>query len=113
MTIKLKPEPEFVWPVKLTVPGKKEPAVLEAVEFRYMPLEERTKFIQECKALPVYEVLAKVVKGWGPRDVQGESGDFLPYSPEALKTVLMNYDTAFGEFWTQWLEAHAESRIKN
>jgi len=110
--IKLTPDPTFECEVRLTVPGRAEPAVVP-MTLAYMPAEQRAAWFTEVADTPARQAIVGIVKGWKAEAVQGADGQPTPFSDAALAQLISNYDAAAGEILAAWSKALAESRAKN
>lgn len=108
--IKLKPDPEFDALVKLSVPGIAEPVEL-SMRFRYMNAADMIAWFKANERIESAEALDQIIVGW--TGVMGEDGQSVPYSKEALATLLRNYVSATGEIVRAWRMELQESRLKN
>lgn len=109
--LRLVPAPTFEAPVKLTVAGSPEPAVVLMVFARKSKTELRAW--QESgagRADP--DFLGEVVKGWRA-GVVDELEQPVPFTPEAFAALLDAYPAAGSEIFTQYLAAYHEARAKN
>lgn len=79
------PNPTFVLPVDLPVPGK--PPVAVKFRFRHMDNEAYWAMLEESrqKKEPAAEFLARFVDGWEGENINA------PFSAEALNKLVKNY----------------------
>lgn len=108
--IKLTPNPTFKAPVLLTVPGLAEPVQLE-MTFRHMPADQANEWIRNNQEKHSSAALAEIIVGWD--GVLDENEQPVPFSAEALDTLLRNYRPATLEIVTAWLKEMGASRLKN
>lgn len=89
----VKKEHEYEWPVDVKVPSDKLPGHYDVqrffARFRALPTSEAQALREALDALPederraqAHDLLHRVMVGW--REIQGEDGQPLPYSAEAL-----------------------------
>lgn len=108
--IKLNPDPTFETLVKITVPG--HPAPVEVpMTFRHMPTDERVEWLKASAEKKMVDALPEIIVDW--KGVMGDDGQVVPYSKEALNTLLNNYPAAATEILRAWGAELLESRIKN
>lgn len=119
MALKLavKPNITFLGDVKIPVPGESEPAIL-TVRFKHKNKHELRKWtlsattdfenIEERDA----DYLMEVIDGWvvGPED---ENGRMIPFSREALISVLSEYHGAGAAFFDGYMTALHRGRLGN
>lgn len=97
------PNPTFVIPVPLPVPGGSPVAV--NFRFRHMSVDEYRQMLDESRALnePAPVFLARFVDGWEGEKINA------PFSAEALGKLVMNYPKAakaiFGAFEAELIGA--------
>lgn len=108
--IKLVPDPTFEHLVKLTVPGQPGTVDLQ-MTFRHMSTARMAEWFVENENRPSAVALAEIIEGWS--GVMGEDGQYAPYSPQALETLLKNYHPATSEIVRAWQIGLTESRAKN
>lgn len=108
--IKLIPDPTFEAEAALTVPGLPEPAKVP-MTFRYMDPAEVAEWFTANKETKSADALDKIIVSWS--GVMGEDGQSVPYSKEALATLLKKYPPATGEIISAWRREMQESRVKN
>lgn len=121
---KINPNPTFSEFVKLTVPGHAIPARI-SVTFRHKTQADLAEWFQLNKDRPVAEALDEVIAGWGDlaQNEEGEEepgiapigadGERLPYTREALASMLANYSAAATELTRGYVVALQASRVKN
>lgn len=110
--IKLNPAPTFEQDVLLTVPGQAAPVTVP-MTFKYMTAEQVLAWWKDKAGTPPAQAIPEIVVGWGPQAVAADDGTHVPYSPEALATLIKNYQPATGEILRAWQLGLTESRIKN
>jgi hypothetical protein len=108
--IKLIPDPTFDALVSLTVVGLLEPIKLP-MTFRHMASDKVQDWFKSNEGKKPAEALSEIIDGWN--GVMGEDGKNVPYSPEALDTLLKNYPAATLEIVRAWQTELNESRVKN
>lgn len=108
--IKLKPDPTFSAPVLLTVPGQAEPVEI-TMTMRHMAADQVSKWLADNDTRPSLDALAEIIVGWD--GVLDESEQPVPYSTEALATLLNNYRAATPEIVVAWIREMGASRLKN
>lgn len=101
---KLNPNPTFTVKVALSVPGQAEPKPVD-ITFKHLARPQIREFFAGLEGKTDQEALAEVVTGWGGVDV--------PFSPEALGSLLDNYPPAGGELFEAFRRELMESRRKN
>lgn len=121
---KLNPDPTFSAFVRLTVPGNAIPARI-SVTFRHKTAEGVDEWYRGNVDNKASDALHEVIAGWGEpaQNDDGEEepgiapigadGEKLPYTREALVTVLANYPASASELVRGYLLALKESRVKN
>ncbi|MDD5297669.1 MAG: phage tail assembly chaperone [Rhodocyclaceae bacterium] len=108
---KINPAPTFSAPVSLTVPGQDESATLD-ITFQHKGKQALSAWIKAAvEGRADLDSLTEVVAGWD--GVSDDAGNPLPFSPEALATLLDQYPAAAGEFYAAYRKALTESRAKN
>lgn len=107
---KLNPAPTFTAKIPLSVPGLPEPLELD-VTYRHKNKTELQKWLEGSKGKADSAVLHEVITGWS--GMQGEDGAEVPYSLDALTTLLENYPVAHQELYRGYLRELTESRRKN
>ena len=108
--IKLIPDPTFDALVKLTVPGHPDPVEVP-MTFRHMASDKVADWFKTNKGREAAAALCEVIEDW--RGVMGEEGCIVPFSKDALSTLLKNYPAAAKEIFDAWIRELNESRIKN
>ena len=108
--IKLVPDPTFDALVKLTAPNLLEPVEVP-ITFRHMTAEQVTAWFKDNSGKQVAEAIDRILTGW--TGVMGEDGQLVPYSLQALETLLKNYQPAGNEIIRAWQIGLTESRVKN
>ena len=108
--IKLKPDPEFDVLAKISVPGVPDPVEIP-MRFRYMNPADVLTWFKKNETVNSGDALSEIIVSW--TGVMGEDGQAVPYSKEALTTLLKNYASATGEIIRAWRVELQESRIKN
>lgn len=109
--LRLVPAATFDAPVKLTVAGASEPAVVVFVFARKSKSELR-QWMEGGAGRPDPEFLGEVVKGWRA-GVVDEAEQPVPFSPEAFAALLDAYPAAGTEIYHQYLAAYDGARAKN
>lgn len=121
---KINPNPTFSEFVSLTVPGHALPARI-SVTFRHKNQTDLNEWFQRNKDRPVVDALDEVIAGWGEpaQNEHGEEepgiapigadGEKLPYTREALASMLANYSAAASEITRGYVAALQASRVKN
>lgn len=118
--MRIDPEPTFTTDVKLSTPGLQELATIRVTwrlkdraqlkEWAARQLEvsaEKGFTLVEVEA----ETIDEVIESWdGPVDVDGIP---VPYSLEALQRLMNRRPAAGYELYLQFMQAIAESRLKN
>lgn len=108
--IKLTPAPKFKVEAQLVVPGEEAPGNLE-LTVRWMPVSQRQAWFKAVEGKSDADAISEVVADWsGPLD---EAGLPVPYSKEALATLLDNYDGAVASILTAIARGYREGRVKN
>jgi hypothetical protein len=79
--ISLIPNPTFDAPVKIHIPGELAEEI--TITFNHMTSTELKAFLASADARPPEEVLGDIVAGW--------SWPGVPFSADALKTLIENY----------------------
>ncbi len=100
---KIQPNPTFKTAVAIPVAGGK-PASIE-VEFKYLTRDQVAEFFQSLEGRKDHEALAEVVVGWSGVDV--------PYSTDALATLLNNYLPAGRALFDAFIAGLAQAKEKN
>lgn len=121
---KINPDPTFSTFVRLTVPGNAVPARI-SITWRHKTAEGLDEWYLRNVDRKSANALDEVIDGWGA-PAQNETGDEesgiapigadgekLPYTREALATLLSNYPTATSELVRGYLLALKESKVKN
>lgn len=121
---KINPNPTFSEFVSLTVPGHALPARI-SITFRHKNQADLNEWFQLNKDRPVVDALDGVIAGWGDpaQNEHGEEepgiapigadGERLPYTREALASLLANYSAATAEITRGYVVALKASRVKN
>lgn len=121
---KINPNPTFSEFVSLTVPGHALPARV-SLTFRHKNQADLNEWFQRNKDRPVVDALDEVIAGWGDpaQNEHGEEepgiapigadGEKLPYTREALASMLANYSAAATELTRAYVVALQASRVKN
>lgn len=108
--IKLTPNPTFKVDVALPVPGEAEPGQL-TLHVRWMSRTDRQAWFEAAKEKDDADALHEVLAGWeGPVD---ESGAPVPYTLDALKTLLNHYEHVAKLFLQAIARGYREGRVKN
>jgi hypothetical protein len=108
--IKLNPDPTFQAIVKLSIPGAADTVEIN-MTFRHMASDKVASWFKENVDVRSSEALDKVIVDW--TGVMGDDGQMVPYSKEALDTLLKNYRPATTEIIAAWQREMNESRLKN
>lgn len=108
--LRITPAPTFVAPVKLTVPGLAEPAVVQFT-FAHMGKKALREWVARSTDRGDPEFLGEVVRGWS--GVIGPDDGDLPFTLEAFARLLDAYPAAGGEIFTAYMSAFHEARAKN
>ena len=101
---KITPNPTFTVPVELTIPGQAEKGTL-TVTFKHIGRKARKTYFESRQGQDDAEVLAGLIVDWGGADV--------PYSREALETLLDNHELAAVELLNAYGAALAGAAEKN
>lgn len=109
--LRLVPAATFDAPVKLTVAGASEPAVVLFIFGRKNKAELRD-WIATAKDRADPDFLGEVVKGWRA-GVLDEHEQLVPFTPEAFAQLLNQYPASGTEIYEQYLAAYHEARAKN
>lgn len=124
LAFKVTPNPTFSEFVQLSVPGSPVPARI-SVTFRHKTGKEVETWFESNKDRPAVDGLDEVIAGWGEPVLNekceeepgispiGADGEKLPYTREALATILTNYSASTDELVRGYLRALRESRVKN
>lgn len=109
--LKINPAPTFEFDAQITVPGAEQLATVR-ITARHKSRDGLQVWIDSAKgSTGDVEFLGGVIAGWS--GVLSDTGDELPYSPDALGKMLQGYPAAGHELFTQYLAALTESRRKN
>lgn len=100
---KIVPKATFGVDVSISVPGA-APAVVR-VEFKHLPKSALPGYFSGLQGKTDAEALAEIVVGWEGVDV--------PYSPQALATLVDNYPAAAAELFEAFRSELMEARRKN
>jgi hypothetical protein len=109
--LRLVPAATFDAPVKLTVAGSPEPAVVVFVFARKSKSELRA-WVESGAERSDPDFLGEVVKGWRA-GVVDEHDQPVPFSTDAFAALLDRYPAAGGEIYQQYMAAYHEARTKN
>lgn len=121
---KINPNPTFSEFISLTVPGHTLPARI-SMTFRHKNKDVLSEWFQRNQDRPVVDALDEVIAGWGApaQNEDGEEepgiapigadGERLPYTREALSSLLANYSAAASEITRGYVVALQASRVKN
>jgi hypothetical protein len=108
--IKLTPNPTFPVDIELPVPGEAEPGKL-TLHVRWMSRTDRQAWFEAAKQKEDADALHEVLAGWeGPVD---ESGAPVPYTLDALKALLNNYEKVTDRVVKAIAQGYREGRVKN
>ncbi len=105
--LKLNPDPTFTTTVKITVPGKEEPATLD-VTFKYRGRKELEAFWNANKKKSKKKdaaIFMEIAVGWNWPDVE--------FTEQNVETFLNNYPAAETEIITAYSMYSVMSRVKN
>jgi hypothetical protein len=102
----LNPQPTFVAPALITVPGQAEPVSI-SVTWRHKSRTELDAWLKGLSSRDDHEVLSEVIAGWDEADVDS------PYSVDALCALLNNYPRAAMDLMAAYSRALYEGRAKN
>ena len=100
----LDPAPTFWADVPLSIPGRKEPHVIE-VEFPHKDAEELDAWIKSNKDRDNLDVIASIVKNWRGVDV--------PLTREALAKLLNNFPASGTDIYIAYMREERASKAKN
>lgn len=106
---RLIPNPTFVVAVPLTVPGSER--LLVNFTFRHKSKAALKDWVARVNGSTSVSVLAEVVADWS--GVEDGEGKPVPFSSEALATMVDNYPTAGREIFDAYFAELTESRTKN
>ncbi|QOR55722.1 MAG: hypothetical protein YHS30scaffold667_18 [Phage 65_10] len=117
--MRIKANPTFTTPVKLTIRGQEALAEIQVTwkhkdrdavkEWMRRPLRATDDGIVLVEVEAAY--LMEVMDSWdGP---ENEAGDKVPLTDKSLADMLREHHTSGQEFYQQYLNALAESRVKN
>lgn len=117
LLLRIVPNPTFWAPVRITVPGQDQPALIE-LQFRHLGKQALRSWVESGRvpnadgSVPTdAQWLGQVVVGWsGPVD---EAGAPAAFTPTVFAAVLDAYATAGREIYDAYLAALSESRAKN
>lgn len=121
---KINPNPTFSEFISLTVPGHALPARI-SVTFRHKNQADLNEWFQRNQDRTAVDALDEVIVGWGDpaQNEHGEEergiapigadGERLPYTREALATLVANYAAATAEITRGYVIALRASRLKN
>lgn len=98
------PNPTFEAPARITVPGQEALGEFVGV-WKYKGRKALKAFIQGLGEMSDIEAIGEVLIGWREVDV--------PFSAEALQTVLDNYPASPEELLQAYFIGLQESRLKN
>jgi hypothetical protein len=109
--LRIVPAATFDWPVRLTVAGAAEPAVVTFIFARKTKAELRA-WVAGGADRSDPEFLGEVVKGWraGVLDAADEP---VPFTAEAFAALLNVYPGSGGEIYQQYMAAYHEAPAKN
>lgn len=104
--LKLIPNPTFIAPVDISVPGQAQPAQIE-VEFKYMKRKQAGDWFARLQSEPTDDAsaLAEVIVSWKWVDID--------YSQDALAELLENYPSAARDIFMAFSRELTESKVKN
>ena len=108
-TFTIDPAPTFVAATRLTVPGAATPGVIN-VEWRHQGRKAFKRWVESLADTTDADALEGVMAGWDVGDSKGAS---VPFSREALETLLDGYPAAGGELFDAYVKALHESRLGN
>ncbi len=108
--IRLNPDPTFDALVKLTVPGQPEPVGVP-MTFRHMAGDKLPEWFASSREKNKADALDEIIAGWS--GVTGDDGTAVPYSKDALATLLNNYQPATAEILRAWQLELSSSLVKN
>jgi hypothetical protein len=121
---KVTPNPTFSEFVRLSVPGHPVPARI-SITWRHKTGKEVEAWFESNKDRPAVDGLDEVIAGWGEPVLNdkgeeepgispiGADGEKLPYTREALASILSNYSASTDELVRGYVLALRESRVKN
>lgn len=108
--LKITPNPKFVAPVFLHVPGEKDPSEIK-VTFKYLDREQLVAWQKKHGGKPVNEALFEIIHDW--EGIAFEDGNSAPYSAENLNKLLIAYHTAGDDLTQAFLRETLGARRKN
>ena len=100
----IKHDPTFKTKVQISIAGSGESPEIE-VEYRYLTRSESDEFHKNIKGKKDVDSLGEIIVNW--------SGPDLPYSAEALGTLLDLFPAAAGDLYQAFRRELLESKTKN
>lgn len=108
--LRINPAATFAVPVRLTVPGVADKAVV-VFTFAHKGKAALRAWTAGAQNESDAVFLGEVVKGW--HGVEAPDGSDLPFSAEAFAALLDAYPAAGSEIYQAYLTAYHEARSKN
>ncbi|MEY2686558.1 MAG: hypothetical protein RL375_756 [Pseudomonadota bacterium] len=106
----LDPAPTFDASVSISVPGQADGIALQ-VTFRHKRKTAIADWISRARGRSDAEILDEVIERWS--GVHNAAGKDVPYSREALDTLLENYPAAKDDLFQTYLRELTEAKRKN
>lgn len=106
----LDPNPTFEVSVLISVPGKADGLALLVI-YRHKRKTALADWIGRAPGRSDVEILGEVIEGWsGMHDAAGKD---VPYTRDALDTLLENYPAAKDDLFQTYLRELTEAKRKN
>jgi hypothetical protein len=106
----LDPSPTFEVSVPISTPGKAEGLPL-TVTYRHKRKTAIAAWIASARGRTDLEILGEVIDGWSA--VHNAKGEDVPYSTDALGTLLDNFPAAKDDLFANYLRELTEAKRKN
>jgi len=106
----LDPAPTFDAVVAISTPGKADGMPL-TVTYRHKRKTAIANWIATARGRTDAEILGEVIEGWS--GMHNAKGDDVPYSADALGTLLENFPAAKDDLFQTYLRELTEAKRKN